>query len=191
MMHRIRFAMADDHSAPVPLTGTVEIDETYVGGKPRIKGKHNHFTRYQRKTPVVAMVQRGGDVRAQVVPRVNGKNLKRFIRENIHKSARLMTDEAPYYKRVGKEYEGGHFTVNHSEKEYVRGDVYTNTVEGFFSILKRGLLGTFHSVSKKHLHRYVAEFEFKYNSRKLDDGARTVLAIRKAQGKRLLYREPV
>lgn len=102
------------------------------------------------------MVQRGGSVRAMVMPTVNGKNLKRVIHQNIHQSARVLTDEASYYKSLGKHFEGGHDTVNHSAGEYVNGDITTNTVEGFFSILKRGMIGTFHAVSKKHLHRYVS-----------------------------------
>ena len=101
-----------------------------------------------------------------------------------------MTDDAPFYKGLNLEYEGGHDTINHSAGRYVEGDVTTNTVEGFFSILKRGMVGTFHSVSKKHLHRYVLEFQYRYNTRHLEDGERTVLAIRQAEGKRLLYREP-
>jgi transposase-like protein len=113
------------------------------------------------------------------------------IHKNIHKSARIVTDEAPFYKGLHKDFEGGHDTINHSSGQYVNGDITTNTVEGFFSILKRGMIGTFHAVSKKHLHRYVSEFEYRYNTRHLDDGERTAIAIRKADGKRLLYREPV
>lgn len=191
MMHRIRYAMADDHSKPEPLTGIIEVDETYVGGKPRDKGRHNWMNRADRKTPVVAMVQRGGNVRAMILPKVNGKNLKRVIQQNIHPSARIMTDEASYYRGLHKDFEGGHDSVNHSAGQYVNGDITTNTVEGFFSILKRGMIGTFHSVSKKHLHRYVSEFEYRYNTRHLDDGERTAIAIRKSDGKRLLYHEPV
>jgi transposase-like protein len=191
MMHRIRFAMADDHSVPEPLTGTVEVDETYVGGKPRQRSPENRKKgRYDNKSPVVAIVQRDGSVRAAVVPKVNAKNLKKMIRENVHKSARVMTDEASYYKGLNREFQGGHHTVVHSKGEYSRGDVTTNAVEGFFSILKRGINGTFHSVSKKHLHRYVSEFEYRYNTRKITDGERTAMVIRKSQGKRLMYREP-
>lgn len=192
MMHRIRYAMADDFSKPEPLTGTVEVDETYVGGKPRHKGKHNIKKRGRGtdKAPVVAIVQRGGTVRAMTLPKANAKNLKAIIRQNVHQSARIVTDDAPFYKGLKKEYQGGHDTINHSAGKYVEGDVTTNTVEGFFSILKRGMVGTFHSVSKKHLHRYVSEFQYRYNTRHLEDGERTVMAIQKAQGKRLIYREP-
>lgn len=193
MMHRIRFAMADDHSLPEPMTGTVEVDETYVGGKPRHKGAHNRKKcgRGTDKAPVVAMVQRGGMVRAMTIQKVNAKNLKQLIRQNIHPSARIMTDDAPFYKGLNREFEGGHKTINHSQGKYSIGDVTTNTVEGFFSILKRGMVGTFHSVSKQHLHRYVSEFEYRYNTRNLEDGERTVMAIRKAAGKRLVYKQPV
>ncbi len=190
MMHRIRFAMTDDHSKPMPLTGIVEIDETYVGGKPRYKGRHNlKFTgRATKKTPVVAMVQRGGDVRAQVLPKVNGKNLKEIIRENVDPSARVMTDESRLYSGLNKEY-ARHDSINHSAKQYADGDITTNTIEGFFSILKRGVMGTYHSISKEHLHRYIGEFEYKYNTRKMSDGERLSLVIKKSEGKRLQYSE--
>jgi len=125
-----------------------------------------------------------------VMPKVNAKNLKKAIRENVHPDTRLMTDEASYYKTLGKDY-ADHQTVVRSNGEYSRGDdVTTNSVEGFFSILKRGVNGTFHSISKKHLHRYVSEFAYKYNTRKLTDGERMVLVIKKSQGKRLRYSEP-
>lgn len=187
MMHRIRFAMSDNQ--PGPLTGTVEVDETWVGGKPRYhrgrmgKGKTT-------KTPVMALVERGGRVRAMPIDRVTTKNLKDTIRRHVDRSARIMTDDLHLYRGLEPEFRGGHHRVRHNLGEYARGDVTTNTVEGFFSILKRGLYGTFHSVSKRHLHRYVDEFAFRYNTRKLDDGARTVAAIRGADGKRLMYRKP-
>jgi transposase-like protein len=193
MMHRIRFAMTDDHSKPEPMTGTVEIDETYVGGKPRYKGQHNlkKCGRGTDKTPVVAMVQRNGNVRAQVMPKVNSHNLGEAIRENVHQSARIITDESYLYRGIGKTFEGGHDSINHSAKQYANGDITTNTVEGFFSILKRGVIGTFHNVSKEHLHRYVGEFEYRYNTRKMSDGERTKLAIQKSEGKRLQYSQPL
>jgi len=190
MMHRIRFAMTDDHSLPEPMTGAVEIDETYVGGKPRYKGTKRKKMGPSDKTPVVAIVQRGGNVRAMVLPTVNAKNVKAMIRQNVHQDANLYTDESKVYHGLKKEYKA-HQTVNHSKLEYARGDVTTNTVEGFFSIFKRGLYGTFHSVSKQHLHRYVGEFEYKYNTRKVSDEERITTAIKKAEGKRLMYKEPV
>ncbi len=188
LMHRIRYAMTDDHSTPEPMNGDVEIDETYVGGKPRHAREKR--AKWSSKTPVVALVQRNGDVRAQVLPTVNAENLKKVIEENVSKSANIYTDESRLYPALGKEF-ASHESVNHSKKEYARGNATTNTVEGFFSILKRGINGTFHSVSKEHLHRYVGEFEYKYNTRKLDDGDRISLAIQKANGKRLIYKEAV
>lgn len=193
MMHRIRYAMASDHSVPPKLEGTVEVDETYVGGKPRYKSKKNwKFSgRATPKPPVVAIVQRGGDVRACHMPTINGKNLREQIRKNVQITSRIVTDDASVYCDLDREYLGGHSRINHSSGVYVVGDTHTNTVEGFFSLLKRGVYGTFHSISEKHLHRYVSEFEFRYNTRSIDDGARTAAAIRGAEGKRLHYREPL
>ena len=136
------------------------------------------------------MVQRGGDVRAQVVRTVNGRNLKTVMQEKINPLATVYTDDSAVYSRT-HHYFAKHESVNHSANGYVRGSVSTNTIESFFAILKRGVIGTFHNVSKEHLHRNVGEFEYKYNTRELDDGERTVLAIQKADGKRLLYRQPV
>lgn len=202
LMHRIRWAMAETPSGP--LSGIVEVDETYVGGKPRAKelksisaagwrsfkkGRRPDFMR--RKAPVVALVERGGRVRVIAPTHVSAANLRQVIQANVHPSAHLMTDELNPYKKIGQSF-ARHDTVTHSRHEYVRGSVTTNTVEGFFSLLKRGLIGTFHHVSRKHLHRYLSEFEFRYNTRKMDDGERTMRAIRAAEGKRLMvgYRQP-
>lgn len=192
MMHRIRFAMAEDYREQPKLSGTVEADETYVGGKPRFRNLSNRGNALRKKAAVFAVVQRDGEVRAWPMRRVNSANLQRALLDTVDiNSSRLMTDEHLAYPAIGARMAKGHERVNHSSKEYVRGDAHTNTIEGFFSILKRGLNGTFHSVSKKHLHRYVSEFEFRYNSRKLEDGHRVQLAIRKAEGKRLFYSAPV
>jgi len=188
MLHRIRYAMAD--SVTHPLTGTVEIDETYVGGKPRFKGKGIR-AEWSTKEPVVALVQRGGKVKTQHVADVTAKTLSRLIRASVDRRARIITDEFVSYKRVGKPFKGGHETVNHKRKEYVRGDVTTNTVESFFATVKRGLNGIYHAVSKEHLHRYMAEFEFRYNNRNIEDGERIRAAVQAAEGKRLLYKEPI
>jgi len=189
LMHRIRFAMADNYANPPMLDGTVEVDETYVGGKVHRRGT-SHLGRGTPKAPVVALVQRGGNLRALHVEKVTAATLRSAIREHISPTATLMTDEYAAYRGLGNYFKGGHFTVKHSDKEYVRGDAHVNTAESFFSLLKRGVFGTFHSVSKKHFHRYCSEFEFRWNARKIDDGARTALVIRKAVGKRLRYREP-
>jgi transposase-like protein len=192
LMHRVRFAMAEDYSAQPKMSGTIEADETYVGGKPRHKQPHKGpaVGWLDHKLPVVSLVERGGKVRSFVTPRVTAANLTKLLVENVAEGSHLMTDNAWVYRNVGKPF-ASHEVTDHRSGEYVRGNVYSNTVEGVFSLLKRGIYGTFHSVSRKHLHRYVAEFDFRYNSRKIDDGARTALAIRQAAGKRLRYREPV
>lgn len=190
LLHRIRFAMSSDHDAAPKLTGTVEVDETYVGGKPRFRrhgqgsGPAPGFA--DRKAQVVALVQRDGNVRALVRDRVTAGTFKDEIRKRVEPSATIYTDEAARYVGLGKDF-AAHESINHKRGEYARGPVTTNTVEGFFSLLKRGLYGTFHSVSKHHLHRYVSEFEFRYNSRDVTDGERLDLAIRAADGKRLSY----
>jgi transposase-like protein len=186
MLHRIRFAMAPADSNP--LTGIVEVDETYVGGKPRRNA--DGTTTKSDKSIVMALVERGGQVRPKVIADVTAATLQTEIMRSVDRRARIMTDEHVSYQGVGKHFDGGHETVKHSAYKYARGDVTTNTVEGFFSILKRGLNGIYHSVSKQHLHRYHAEFEFRYNARFLDDGARAVAAIKGSEGKRLKYKTP-
>jgi len=189
LLHRVRFAMADMEG--VKLTGTVEVDETYVGGKPRNKGPWNKRGRGTKKTPVVGMVERDGRVHTRIAPNVTAKTLKGAIREVVDSQARIMTDENAAYNGIGAEYAGGHRVVTHSVGQYVDGDAYTNTAESVFSLVKRGMYGVYHNVSKQHLHRYLAEFDFRWNNRQVDDGERTVNAIRGAEGKRLMYREPL
>ncbi len=190
MLHRIRYAMAPDPTPESggPLNGIVEVDETFVGGKPR---KHRSPRKaWSKKQPVMAMVERGGRAKALVVPDVTAKTLKTAIRESVDQKAWIHTDEHKGYTGLIDEF-GDHQTVNHSSKEYVRDGVTTNTVEGFFSIVKRGLNGIYHSVSKKHLQLYMNEYSFRYNHRALDDGERVVAAIRATEGKKLYYKEPV
>ena len=187
LMTRIRFAMAPDGSEP-QLTGTVECDETYVGGKPRHPGTGKRG-RGTSKTPVFAAVQRQGDIRRRVVADVTGATLKQAIREEVAGSARIMTDELHAYKGIGSEFAGGHETVSHSAKEYARGDVHTNTVESSHALLKRSIIGIYHNVSSEYLHRYIWQADFLWNARKLNDGERTVLAIKSAEGKRMMYRQ--
>lgn len=185
LAHRVRFAM---RTMPVKasLKGTVEVDETYIGGKSRM-GKRGRGS--ERKTPVVALVERGGRIRTKPVERVSAKALKTAIRQNVRKDARIMTDDFSSYHGLGREFAGGHEIVNHGAHEYVRGDVHVNNAESFFALLKRGVHGTFHHVSKQHLHRYCDEFGFRWDHRKVTDGERTVAAIRGAAGKRLLYKQ--
>ncbi len=200
LMHRIRFAMGTDPSTAPKLSGIVEADETYVGGKPRNRAGRNPETgkrytgRGTKKTPVFAIVQRGGDVRLSKLDRITAPKLLPAIWEAVSPESTLMTDELGAYQGAGRRLKGGHHTVKHSAGQYVdgkNGEVHSNTVESVFSLIKRGLIGTFHSVSKHHLPLYLNEFEFRWNHRFESDGKRTAAAIRKAEGKRLMYREPV
>ena len=189
MMHRIRFAM--NESDPMPLDGTVEADEVFIGGRNR-PYNNSRKSRKIKKTVVVGMKERGGRVRPRIVADVTAASLQEVIRSNVAKSARICTDEWSGYRGwVKKEFAGGHETVRHSTNEYARGDVHTNSIEGFFGMLRRGLDGIYHSVSRKHLHRYLSEFEFRHNYRLLTDGERARLAIRGANNKRLTYSDQI
>ena len=185
MAHRIRYAMTHE-SFDKPLEGTVEADETYVGGKAH--GKRGRGA--ANKTPVVSLVERGGKVRSRVVTNVNSKNIKEVLQGNVSPDATLITDAYQVYTEPGKMF-AAHEVVDHGKGEYVRGDAHTNTAEGFFSQFKRSLDGTHHHVSAKHLHRFTGEFDFCYNSREMTDGERTVLAIEQVAGKRLRYKGAV
>jgi transposase-like protein len=120
----------------------------------------------------------------------NGKNLKAVMQKHIHPSATIMTDDFRAYRKASKGF-SKHESVNHSAREYVRGLAHTNGVEGYFSLIKRGVMGTFHHISEKHLPLYLAEFDHRHNTRFLTDGERTVIGLKKARGKRLLYKSPV
>jgi len=184
MAHRIRYAMAQLNLTK--LSGTVEVDETYVGGVKR--GRQGEKS---NKAPVVALVERGGNVRSFHTQMVTGKSLKQVIRENVTTDSHVMTDDFGGYHGLKKEFRR-HSTIRHKWKIYARkeGDVLisTNTIEGYFSILKRGINGVYHHVGKQHLHRYLSEFDFRYNSRHENDGERCLRAIKKITGKRLMYR---
>lgn len=198
LMHRIREAMKGAGNGKPKLDGDVEVDETYVGGKPRNPGDSKPG-RGTDKEPVMAMVEREGEVRALHITDVTSDTLKGAIREHVHRPSRILSDKHRGYPGIGDEYEGGHETIRHpssarrwhDDAAWVDGDVHTNTVEGFFSLIKRGVYGVFHSVSPKHLNRYVSEFEFRYNTRDMDDGDRTARAIRGAVGKRLMWASPL
>jgi len=136
---------------------------------------------------VVTLVERNGDARSRVMNPVTGKNVRQVIEGNVEMGSHLMTDGSSLYDEAAMDYI--HETVDHSAEEWVRGNVHVNTAEGFFSQLKRSLDGTYHHVSEQHLHRYLAEFDYRYSSRKMKDGERTVKAIKKSTGKRLMYRE--
>jgi transposase-like protein len=192
LMNRIRFAMAPDNPEVMEkLKGTVECDETYVGGKPRPgDGKHHKSGRGTKKTPVFAAVERHGRIRRQVIGDVSGKTLKGAIREIVDKQARIFTDDFQSYRGLGTEFEGGHMWVSHSTGEYAYKDIHTNTAESSFALLKRGISGIHHSVSKEYLHRYIWHYDFLWNGRQMNDGERTILAIKLAEGKCLMYKSP-
>jgi len=183
MAHRIRYAMTQSPLAD-KLGGFVEVDETYIGGKAR--GRHGRGA--AKKTVVFALLQRNGQVRSTPVENVTAKNLKGIIRENIAKDAYIFTDDFSSYRGLGKEFRK-HVIIPHTHGDYGSGQLHTNTVEGYFSLLKRGLNGVYHHVSKQHLQRYLDEFNFRYSLRKITDGQRGEKAIIGAAGKRLTYNE--
>lgn len=197
MTHRIREAMRELHPAESdPLGGqnkVVEVDETYVGGKEANKhaSKRQHRGRGPvGKEPVVTLVERDGRVRSFHVADVSSGTLKPILKQQIDAATYIMTDESAVYPAAAREF-SGHGTVNHSIEEYVRGQFWhTNTVENYFSILKRGIVGTYHHVSQAHLKRYVGEFDFRYNNRAglgVSDAERAIAALKGIEGKRLTY----
>jgi len=181
MEHRLREAMREGSFLMGGEGKTIEIDETFVGNKKNIGG--------MGKEPVFSLVERGGKVRSHHVANVSAKTLGPILHEQLHEATSVMSDDGG--ARVGRMF-AKHKTVNHSIGEYARGDVHTNTIEGYFSILKRGITGTFHHVSPQHLKRYLAEFDFRYNERialGVTDEERTTKALRGIVGKRLTYRD--
>ena len=190
MAHRLREAMRVLHIEPMGgENAVVEADETYVGGKEKNKHANKRTPHSQggaNKEPVVSLVERGGKVRSFHVPQVTSKTLKPILEGQMDGATYVMTDESRVYPAALQGF--AHGTVNHSINEYVRGGFWhTNTVEGYFSILKRGINGTYHHVSQQHLKRYLAEFDFRYNERQIDDSARTVEMMAGVKGKRLTY----
>lgn len=190
MSHRLREAMRDG-KLPGGMGGDgkfVEADETYVGGK----AKNRAYGPVPYKEAVMSLVERGGRVRSHHVAEVTATTLKPILVDAIAKDTHFRTDQSPVYLGVGEGF-ASHTTVNHSIKEYVRGDAHTNTAEGYFSILKRGIYGVYQHVSAEHLKRYLAEFDFRYNERValgVNDQERTLRALRGIIGKRLTYRRP-
>ena len=132
------------------------------------------------------MVRRDGIVKSRLITRLTAKNIKSFINENVDTNSMIITDEFRSYNGLNK-YFNNHFVINHGRKEYVRGEIRTNTIEGYFSLLKRGITGAFHHVSKKYLHRYLNEFDFRYNMRKVEDATIATLLLGNIEGKKLFY----
>jgi transposase-like protein len=189
MAMRIREGMREAHFGSLGGEGKfVEADETFTGGK----AKNRAYKAPPPKEAVMALVERGGKVRSYHVPEVTATTLKPIIVDAIAKDSHFRTDESGVYWKIGEEF-ASHKTVVHSIGEYVRGDAHTNTVEGYFSIFKRGIYGVYHHVSQTHLKRYLCEFDFRYNYRIVlgfDDTTRATLAIKGIAGKRLTYRQP-
>ena len=194
LAHRIREAMRCEPIANM-LKGDVQVDETYVGasrhGKRRGGKVPSKRGRGTTKAPVLVLVETDGKAHAQPIERIDSKTLKAAMEERISPTARIITDELRSYPKATAGFTGGHETVCHSAEQYVNdGGFHTNTAESYFALLKRGVFGTFHHVSKKHLHRYCNEFSFRWNGRTLDDGERRNEAVKGAEGKRLFYRQP-
>ncbi len=189
MAHRIRHAMKGETPDGPTLTGIVEVDETYVGGKPRKDGTKHKRGRGTKKVPVVALVERDGRSIVKPIDSVSGATLKQAIRENVKPESTICTDEHPSYRGIGDEFAGGHGVVCHKRGEYARDGISTNSCESFFALLKRGVMGSFHHVSKRHLQRYCDEFSFRWDHRKIEDAERTAQAVKQAEGKRLQYKE--
>ena len=187
MSHRLREAMKPTGSGIMGGNGgTVEADETYI------MKKHNRRTsdEFKSESAVFSLVERNGAARSFHVPDVTAKTLKGKLFTHVSQDAKVMTDAAPLYKRLDT-YFAGHDTVNHSQHEYSRGNVHTNTIEGFFSIFKRGLYGVYQHVSTQHLERYTTEFDFRYSNREklgVNDVERMKRALKGISGKRLTYR---
>ncbi len=188
LAHRVREAMAPGGGGLLGSGGkVVEVDETYIGTKKGVKKSRG----YKHKNAVVTLVERGGESRSFHVDGTSAKDILPILRANIAKEAQVMTDDANVYKKIGREFDN-HSVVKHSVGEYVSWDdknVHTNTVEGFYSVFKRGMKGVYQHCGEQHLHRYVREFDFRYSNRAklgIDDEARTLKAIKGAEGKRLM-----
>lgn len=181
MLHRIRYMLGNGTTKQM-MSGTIEIDETFIGGTKRGRSKRGYPA---DKAPVFGMMQREGKARIRPVKNVKGETLKSIIRENVSSDSIVMTDNYKGYKGLDKEYKD-HKVISHSTHKYVDGMIHTNTIEGFWSLLKRGINGIYHSISPKHLHRYCDEYEYRYNTRKIKDGERFKEVFSQCEG-RLTY----
>lgn len=206
MAHRIRHAMNNDPKKGDPLSGVLEADEMYVGGKVRqgrrpAGARHaDDFTKRRqaaqrawqdKRVPVAVLVSRDGKARARALDKVSGKNLKQFLADNADKAnSTLYTDEHGGYVAPGREFAGGHESVKHAKGEYSRGEVHSNTAECFNGLFKRSIQGAWHHISREHIQRYLDEQVFRWSNRKVDDGERTLAALGRVEGVRLYYRTP-
>jgi transposase-like protein len=188
MTHRLREAMRVGDLPPMGGPGCiVEVDETFIG---RVEGVPKQRSGSAHKNVVLTLVERGGSARSFHVDSTRRADVEGIMRANIRKESRLMTDEGRHYKAIGREF-ASHESVNHGEEEYVRGDISTNTVENFYSVFKRGMKGVYQHCSERHLHRYVAEFDFRYSNRVAlgtSDMERAEKLAKGIVGKRLTYR---
>jgi transposase-like protein len=199
MAHRIREGMRELFPEETGQLGgegkTVEIDETFVGGleKNKHRNKRKHAgTGGAGKEAVFSLIERKGRVRSHHVTEVSAKTLRPILQAHVDAATFIMTDEGGAAKKIGGEFDH-HGSVNHGIGEYVRGDIHINTAEGYFSVFKRGVYGTFHHISQQHLKRYLAEFDFRYNERAtlgINDKMRAAKAIKGVIGKRLTYHQP-
>jgi transposase-like protein len=196
MAHRIREGMREISPEPMGGAGKIaEADETFIGGKEKNKHKSKRNPLHiggVGKEAVFSLVERGGKFRSHHVASVSAKTLKPILEKHLDRASALMTDGEGQYRTLGPMF-ARHEAVNHSIEEYVRGDAHTNTVEGYFSILKRGINGVYHHVSEQHLKRYLGEFDFRYNERSalgVEDSERATKAVRGVVGKRMTYKQP-
>lgn len=204
MAHRIRHAMQNDPNGE-KLFGIVEADETHIGGKIRKgagvlrQGSEKHSRRASaaqkawqaKRTPVAVLVSRDGQARARALDKVTAENLRGFLKDNVDVTkATLHTDELSGYQIIGREFAGGHHVVNHSQGEYARGTVHSNTAESFNGLFKRSIQGSWHHISRQHIGRYLDEQCFRWSNRKVNDGERTLAALGRVGGVRLFYKRP-
>jgi transposase-like protein len=195
MMHRLRFAMTQ-HGMIEKLRGVVEIDEVWIGPKEKWSGLRGTGHPESKKRPVVSLMERrenGSSVRSFPVERVTLENIKPIMREHVEVGTRIQTDEATVYHWIHDDFPD-HDVVTHKKREYSRHEngrhITTNTVEGFFGLVRRGVFGTYHHWGRGYLQQYLNEFDFRYNHRKVNDSERTMLMLKATEGKRLTLRQP-
>jgi transposase-like protein len=189
MLQRIRFAL--NNNSFEKMHGVIQVDESYIGGKMKNKPKHKRIANAQGrslkdKVPVFGMIQTGVGVHVEVIPDTKGKTIKPIIEKRVKEGSIIISDEWWAYNNLDKKF--FHVELRHNEDEYARGGFHNNSIEGFWSLLKRGILGIYHRVSPKHLQKYCDEFAYRYNTRLMKDGDRFKLSVKKMNG-RLMYKD--